>query len=231
MITWAQLGFQDRSSFIIEEFTFFHDFALLILLVIIIFVGGLIWRIFFNSFINKNLLENQILEVIWTIIPAFILIFLAVPSLFILYTLDESGANALGIKVVGNQWYWRYEYQGIERSINNIRFDSYMISKDESESNNFRLLDVDNRVVCPLITEIRLLVSASDVLHSWRIPSLGLKIDACPGRINQVNFFSLRPGVFFGQCSEICGANHRFMPISLEIIKSIDFLKWWRINK
>ncbi len=107
-----------------------------------------------------------------------------------------------------------------------MRFDSYIVSEDNRILGSFRLLDVDNRLVVPLMTELRLLVRAGDVLHSWRIPTLGLKIDACPGRINQVNFYSLRPGVFFGQCSEICGANHRFMPISIEIVKPLEFFKW-----
>lgn len=230
MITWRQLGFQDRNSFIIEEFLFFHDFALVILTIIITFVGVLLISVVFNTFLNKNLLQNQILEVIWTIIPAIILISLAIPSLSILYTLDETTINSLGVKIIGNQWYWRYEYQKLGENFNKLRFDSYIISNENSSLDTFRLLDVDNRVILPLNIETRLLVSASDVLHSWRMPALGLKIDACPGRINQINFFALRPGVFFGQCSEICGANHRFIPISLEIIKLKDFLKWWRIN-
>lgn len=231
MITWAQLGFQDRSSFIMEEFIFFHDFALLILVIIITFVGFLLFSVIYNTFINKFLLENQILEVVWTIIPAIILICLAIPSLSILYTLDERSNNALGVKILGNQWYWRYEYQRRRKVLKNLRFDSYITSALDSRLESFRLLDVDNRMVCPLRTEVRLLVRASDVLHSWRMPSLGLKIDACPGRINQVNFFSLRSGLFFGQCSEICGANHRFIPISLEIVKCADFFKWWLVSR
>ena len=199
----------------------------MILIFITRFVGFIIVRIILNKFINKNLLERQIIECIWTIIPAIILIQIAIPSLLLLYILDESIDSLLTLKVIGHQWYWSYEYTDFW-SINNrrIEFDSYILPRDELERRIFRLLDVDNRVVVPFNVQIRILISSADVLHAWTVPSLGVKADAVPGRLNQVKFISQRPGLFFGQCSEICGANHRFMPISIEIVNSRIFLNW-----
>ena len=194
---------------------------------IISFVGFIIVYMLVNKFININLLESQIIECIWTIIPAIILIQIAIPSLLLLYILDESIDSSLTIKVIGHQWYWRYEYRDFW-SINNnkIEFESYIIPTNELDSSFFRLLDVDNRTVIPYNIHIRMLISSADVLHSWTVPSLGVKADAIPGRLNQVKFISQRPGIFFGQCSEICGANHRFMPIVIEIININAFLNW-----
>jgi cytochrome c oxidase subunit 2 len=184
--------------------------------------------ILFNKFININLLESQIIERIWTIIPAVILIQIAMPSLLLLYMLDESIDSSLTLKVLGHQWYWSYEYSDIWSIRDNtiLEFDAYIIPSNELESNIFRLLDVDNRTIIPYNIHIRILISSADVLHSWTVPSLGVKADAIPGRLNQVKFISQRPGIFFGQCSEICGANHRFIPIVIEIININSFLNW-----
>ena len=227
IINWGQFGLQDANSPIIEELIFLHDFINLILIFIISFVRYLMIFILFNKFINITLLERQIIECIWTIIPAIILIQIAIPSLLLLYILDESIDSSLTIKVIGHQWYWRYEYRDFW-SINNnkIEFESYIIPTNELDSSFFRLLDVDNRTVIPYNIHIRMLISSADVLHSWTVPSLGVKADAIPGRLNQVKFISQRPGIFFGQCSEICGANHRFMPIVIEIININAFLNW-----
>lgn len=195
---------------------------------IIRFVGFIIVRIVFNKFINKNLLERQVIECIWTIIPAVILIQIAMPSLLLLYMLDESVDSSLTIKVLGHQWYWRYEYTDFWSVSKNtqIEFDAYIIPTNELEQNIFRLLDVDNRTIVPFNVHVRILISSADVLHAWTVPSLGVKADAVPGRLNQVKFISQRPGVFFGQCSEICGANHRFIPIVVEVVNSNSFLDW-----
>lgn len=181
-----------------------------------------------NSFINKNLLEIQIVERIWTIIPAIILVQIALPSLLLLYILDESIDRSLTLKAIGHQWYWRYEYSDFWFTSSNtfLEFDSYMIPRNELETNIFRLLDTDNHTIVPFKTHVRLLISSADVLHAWTVPPLGVKADAVPGRINQVKFISQRPGIFFGQCSEICGANHRFMPIVLESISGNAFINW-----
>jgi len=200
----------------------------MILIFIITFVGFIIVRILFNSFINKNLLERQIIECIWTIIPAIILIQIAIPSLLLLYILDESIDSNLTIKAIGHQWYWRYEYRdfwAISRG-SQVEFDAYIIPANELEENIFRLLDVDTRIVVPFNIHVRILISSADVLHAWTVPSLGVKADAVPGRLNQVKFIAQRAGLFFGQCSEICGANHSFIPIVLETVNSKTFLNW-----
>jgi len=191
-------------------------------------VGYIIVFIIFNKYININLLERQIIERIWTIIPAIILIQIAIPSLLLLYILDESIDSSLTLKVIGHQWYWRYEYSDIWSISNNtiLEFDSYIIPSNELENRIFRLLDVDNRTIIPFNIHVRILISSADVLHSWTVPSLGVKADAIPGRLNQVKFIRQRPGIFFGQCSEICGANHRFIPIVIEIININSFLNW-----
>ena len=211
-----------------EELIFLDDFINLILVFIISFVIYIMVFMLFNKFINLNLLESQIIERIWTIIPAAILIQIAMPSLLLLYILDESIDSSLTLKVLGHQWYWSYEYSDMWSIRDNtiLEFDAYIIPSNELESNIFRLLDVDNRTIIPYNIHIRILISSADVLHSWTVPSLGVKADAIPGRLNQVKFISQRPGIFFGQCSEICGANHRFIPIVIEIININSFLNW-----
>ena len=181
-----------------------------------------------NRFVNKFLLESQTVECIWTIIPAIILIQVAMPSLLLLYISDEAIDSALTLKVVGHQWYWRYEYSDFWALGDNwdIGFDSYIVPGAELDTSMFQLLDVDNRTVVPFKTHIRMLVSSADVLHAWTVPSLGVKTDAVPGRLNQLKFIIQRPGLRFGQCSEICGANHRFMPIVIERVRVNDFLNW-----
>nr|QBF44157.1 cytochrome c oxidase subunit II [Simulium quinquestriatum] len=222
MATWSNLGLQDSASPLMEQLNFFHDHTLLILVMITILVGYLMFMLFFNKFTNRFLLHGQTIEIIWTILPAIVLMFIALPSLRILYLLDEINSPAITLKTIGHQWYWSYEYSDFM----NIEFDSYMIPMNELEMNGFRLLDVDNRIVLPMNTQIRILVTAADVLHSWTIPALGVKVDGTPGRLNQTSFLMNRPGLFFGQCSEICGANHSFMPIVLESSPTNYFIKW-----
>jgi cytochrome c oxidase subunit 2 len=228
MATWSNFNLQDRNSPLIEQLNFFHDHTILILLIITVLVGYFIIILFFNNLVNRFLLHGQTIEIIWTIIPAFVLIFIALPSLRLLYLLDEINDPSITLKTIGHQWYWSYEYSDFL----NIEFDSYIQPYSELRQNSFRLLDVDNRIVIPSNNQVRILVSAADVLHSWTVPSLGVKVDATPGRLNQTNFIVNRPGLFFGQCSEICGANHRFIPIVVERIPSNYFIKWIRsINK
>nr|AML25954.1 cytochrome c oxidase subunit II [Staphylinidae sp. BMNH 1274220] len=225
MATWKTLTTQDSSSPLMEQLLFFHDHTLMILLMITMMVGYIMSSLFFNKFNYRYLLEGQMIELIWTILPAITLIFIALPSLRLLYLLDEINNPLITIKTIGHQWYWSYEYSDFK----NIEFDSYMIPSNDLNNFNFRLLDVDNRIVIPYNSQIRMLVTAADVLHSWTIPSLSVKIDATPGRLNQINFFINRTGIFFGQCSEICGANHSFMPIVLESISPTYFINW--VNK
>nr|AIY59804.1 cytochrome oxidase subunit II [Simulium weji] len=222
MATWSDLGLQDSASPLMEGLNFFHDHTLLILIMITILLGYLTFMLFFNKFTNRFLLHGQTIEIIWTILPAIVLMFIALPSLRILYLLDEINSPAITLKTIGHQWYWSYEYSDFM----NLEFDSYMVPTNELESNGFRLLDVDNRIVLPMNTQIRILVTAADVLHSWTVPALGVKVDGTPGRLNQTNFLLNRTGLFFGQCSEICGANHSFMPIVLESSPTNFFIKW-----
>nr|YP_010968369.1 cytochrome c oxidase subunit II [Satarupa monbeigi]WNO18669.1 cytochrome c oxidase subunit II [Satarupa monbeigi] len=220
MATWSNLNLQNSVSPLMEQIIFFHDHTLIILIMITILVSYLMLSLFFNKFINRFLLEEQMIELIWTILPAITLIFIAFPSLRLLYLLDELNNPLMTLKSIGHQWYWSYEYSDFY----NIEFDSYMIQPEMK--NNFRLLDVDNRVILPMNNQIRILITATDVIHSWTIPSLGIKVDANPGRLNQTNFFINRPGIFYGQCSEICGANHSFMPIVIESILIKNFINW-----
>nr|WKU84014.1 cytochrome c oxidase subunit II [Milesia pendleburyi] len=222
MSTWANLNLQNSASPLMEQLTFFHDHTLLILTMITVMVGHMMFMLFFNKYSNRYLLHGQMIEMIWTILPSMILLFIAFPSLRLLYLLDEINEPAITLKSIGHQWYWSYEYSDFL----NIEFDSYMIPTNELNLNSFRLLDVDNRTVLPMNSQIRVLITATDVIHSWTIPSLGVKIDGTPGRLNQTNFFINRPGLFFGQCSEICGANHSFMPIVIESIPMNFFIKW-----
>nr|ABE47608.1 cytochrome c oxidase II [Jalmenus aridus] len=220
MATWSNINFQNSVSPLMEQIIFFHDHSLIILIMITILVSYMMLSIFFNKFINRFLLEGQMIELIWTILPAITLIFIALPSLRLLYLLDELNNPLITIKSIGHQWYWSYEYSDFK----NIEFDSYMIQ--DYNNNNFRLLDVDNRIIIPMNNNIRMLITATDVIHSWTVPSIGVKVDANPGRLNQTSFFLNRPGIFFGQCSEICGANHSFMPIMIESISIKNFINW-----
>nr|NP_068644.1 cytochrome c oxidase subunit II [Triatoma dimidiata]AAG31609.1 cytochrome c oxidase subunit 2 [Triatoma dimidiata] len=226
MATWSNLGIQDANSPLMEQLIFFHDHTLMILTMITVLVGYMMGTVLYNKLINRYLLEGQTIELIWTILPAFTLIFIALPSLHILYLMDEMNNPAVTIKSIGHQWYWSYEYS----DFHNVEFDSYMKPTNELEMSDFRLLDVDNRAVLPMNTQIRLLVTAADVLHSWTIPSLGIKIDGTPGRLNQGSILINRPGLLFGQCSEICGANHSFMPIVVESVSMNQFINWLKNN-
>nr|ANN13212.1 cytochrome c oxidase subunit 2 [Astacus astacus]ANN13225.1 cytochrome c oxidase subunit 2 [Astacus astacus] len=222
MASWSYLGFQDSASPLMEQLIFFHDHTMVVLILIVTFVGYIMFYLALNFFINRVLLESQEIEIIWTILPAIILIFIAFPSLRLLYLLDEVNSPSITLKTVGHQWYWSYEYSDFMQ----LEFDSYMVPSPDLSSSGFRLLDVDNRVVLPMNSQVRMLISAADVIHSWTVPSLGMKADAIPGRLNQISFLISRPGLFFGQCSEICGANHSFMPIVVESVSVDSFLNW-----
>nr|YP_010491828.1 cytochrome c oxidase subunit II [Dinothenarus chrysocomus]UWM92614.1 cytochrome c oxidase subunit II [Dinothenarus chrysocomus] len=222
MATWKTLTTQDSAAPLMEQLLFFHDHALMILLMITVMVGYIMTTLFFNNFNYRFLLEGQNIEMIWTILPAFTLIFIALPSLRLLYLLDEVNNPIVTVKSIGHQWYWSYEYNDFKK----VEFDSYMIPLNDMKISDFRLLDVDNRMAVPYDSQIRMLVTSTDVIHSWTIPALSVKIDATPGRLNQVSFSLNRTGIFFGQCSEICGANHSFMPIVMESISTDYFSKW-----
>nr|YP_010029658.1 cytochrome c oxidase subunit II [Pimelocerus perforatus]QOU11164.1 cytochrome c oxidase subunit II [Pimelocerus perforatus] len=222
MATWKTILLQDSASPLMEQLMFFHDHTLTILLIITILVGQMLISMLFNKFTHRYLLQGQLIEMIWTILPALILIVIALPSLRLLYILDEIHNPMITVKAIGHQWYWSYEYSDYK----NLEFNSYMIPTSELKPFNFRLLDVDNHMVIPFNTQVRIIVTSTDVIHSWTIPSLGVKIDGTPGRLNQSNFNINRAGLLYGQCSEICGANHSFMPIVIESISHQCFLDW-----
>lgn len=222
MAHWGQLGFQDAASPIILQLILFHDHAILIITIIMSLVSYATFALLSSKFTCRTITEAQQIETIWTVIPAFILLILALPSLRLLYLIDEVRNPSLTLKAIGHQWYWTYEYSDFL----NLEFDSYILPTNELATGDFRLLEVDNRAVIPIQAEIRVLVTAADVIHSWAVPSLGVKADAIPGRLNQLGFTALKPGVFYGQCSEICGANHSFMPIVVEVVDFSSFTKW-----
>nr|YP_010397723.1 cytochrome c oxidase subunit II [Rasbora borneensis]UQJ78883.1 cytochrome c oxidase subunit II [Rasbora borneensis] len=218
----TQLGFQDAASPVMEELLNFHDHALMIVFLISTLVLYIIVAMVSTKLTNKLILDSQMIEIVWTVLPAIILILIALPSLRILYLMDETNDPHMTLKAMGHQWYWSYEYTDYL----NLGFDSYMVSTQDLTPGQFRLLETDYRVVVPQESPIRVLVSAEDVLHSWAVPSLGVKMDAVPGRLNQTAFIVSRPGVYYGQCSEICGANHSFMPIVIEAVPLETFEKW-----
>nr|ABW71586.1 cytochrome oxidase subunit II [Streptocitta albicollis] len=221
MANHSQLSFQDASSPIMEELMQFHDHALMVALAICSLVLYLL-TLTLTGKLSSSSVEAQEIELVWTILPAAVLIMLALPSLRILYMMDEINEPDLTLKAIGHQWYWTYEYTDFKE----LTFDSYMIPTSDLPLGHFRLLEVDHRVIVPTESKVRVIVTADDVLHSWAVPSLGVKTDAIPGRLNQTAFLASRPGVYYGQCSEICGANHSFMPIVVESTPLANFESW-----
>jgi len=230
-----QLGVQDPASTIMEGMIHFHNYLMIYLVFIACFVGWMLYYVFTNFKRNPNYLSvekfthSNALEIIWTIIPAIVLVFIGIPSFTLLYCLDEWFNPEVNLKVVGHQWYWSYEYSDCLKDDvkeQTIGFDSYMLAESDLIPGSFRLLEVDHKVVLPVNTHIRVLVTAADVLHSWAVPSFGIKVDACPGRLSQASLFVKREGVFYGQCSEICGVNHGFMPISVKVVSRLKYLEW-----
>ena len=217
-----QLGFQDATSPIIEELLHFHDHTLIIVFLISSLVLYIISLMLTTTLTHTSTIDAQEVETVWTILPAIILILIALPSLWILYMMVEINNPSLTVKSIGHKWYWSYEYTDYE----DLSFNSYIIPTSDLKPGELRLLEVDNQVVLPREITIRVLVSSEDVLHSWAVPSLGLKTDAIPGCLNQTTLISTRPGLYYGQCSEICGSNHSFMPIVLELVPLKYFEKW-----
>jgi len=240
-INW-QYGFQTPYSPIMEGIISFHDDLVIFLTFILFFVMYILYICIthFNAEEHKDIaphatfVHHPVLEIIWTILPALILINLAIPSFSLLYSVDEIVEPKFTFKVVGHQWYWSYEIMGENAFAETVlgeessefettSFDSYMLAEEDlrrTRKHHIRLLAVDNYLVVPAKNNIRVLVTAADVIHSWAIPSLGVKLDACPGRLNQTNLYVERAGFYYGQCSEICGVNHGFMPIGLLAVKT-----------
>jgi len=225
-----QVSFQDSASPIMEGIIDLHHDIMAFIFFILTFVFWLMFRLIsrYQATWNQTTWKNNTfnhhtnLEIFWTIIPTFILLLIAIPSFILLYAIDEQINPGLTLKVIGRQWYWSYEVFYDNSSLNqttDFEIDSYMLLDEDLNSKApFRLLEVDNRLHLPCNTNIRLLVTSTDVLHSFAVPSLGIKIDACPGRLNQLSFLILRPSIYYGQCSEICGINHAFMPIVIKAL-------------
>ena len=231
-----QLSFQDPATPIMEGIITFHNDLMFFITVIMVFVVWMLVRCVQLYAYNPSTdpshanipggqgavvpIHNTILEVVWTITPAFILVAIAYPSFKLIYLIDEVIDAGITIKVVGHQWYWSYEYSDYaDQDGTSIEFDSYMIPESDLEAGDLRLLEVDNQLVVPTNTHVRCVLTAADVIHCWAVPSLGVKLDCIPGRLNQTSFLANREGAFYGQCSEICGANHAFMPI---VVKAVN---------
>lgn len=228
-----QIGFQDGASPTFEGITELHNAIFFYLVLIFIGVMWVIGSIVFNYSSTSNPISHKysnhgtLIELVWTITPALILIAIAFPSFKLLYLMDDVISPAMTIKAVGHQWYWSYEYSDfVNEDGESIEFDSYMIPDSDLEDGQLRLLDVDNRVVLPVDTHVRFVVTGADVIHDFAVPSLGLKIDATPGRLNQVSVITEREGVYYGQCSELCGVYHGFMPIAVEAVSLDKYLSW-----
>lgn len=228
-----QTCFNESSSPTMEGIVNFHNHLMVVLAFILVLVFWILinatkYYSEFESSIDTKFTHSKELEIVWTSIPALILLFLATPSFTLLYSMDEIVDPELTLKILGHQWYWGYEMSEYHTCFGdlNLQYNCYMMVLEglpQDKKGYFRLLETNRRVLLPIDTHIRLLVSAADVLHSWTIPSFGVKVDACPGRLNQLNLYLKRTGIFFGQCSEICGVNHGFMPISVLGVQSFQF--------
>ena len=247
-----QMFFQDPASPVMEGLIELHDFIFTFIVIIFFVVFFNIYKIVYDfNFENYNDISKikthiklinfshgVILEIVWTTIPSIILFFIAIPSFALLYSMDEVIEPSLTVKVIGHQWYWSYEYSDkINSNGLGVSLDSYLLIDSNIEKalkllkvKAYRLLDVNFPLVLPVKTHIRFLVTSADVIHSWAIPSLALKIDALPGRLNQLSTYIKRSGVFYGQCSEICGVNHGYMPSVIFAVSKKKYLLWLNSN-
>ncbi len=222
-----QMWFQPAASPVMERIIEFHNFIFIIevsiVVLVLVLMGYIIIR--FNSKSNpvpSKTTHNTILEVAWTAVPLLLVIIIAVPSLKLLYYADRIEEGEMSLKVIGNQWYWSYEYPDHGA----FAFDSIIIEDENLEPGQPRLLSVDNSVVLPAETNIRLLFTSADVIHNWAVPSLGLKLDAVPGRVNESWVRINSEGDYYGMCSELCGVNHGFMPVHIKAVSKADFAAW-----
>lgn len=228
-----QLGLQDAASPVMEQLKWIHDNILLAVCVGVsafVFVVLLYICVRFrrkNNPIASKTSHNTRLEIIWTAVPILILLVIAIPSLRLHYFMERDSRPELTIKVVGYQWYWGYEYP----DIGGIKFDSYLLKDKDLKDGDARLLSVDNHLVVPVDTNVRLLLTGADVIHSFAVPAFGIKRDAVPGRLNETWFKATKIGTFYGQCSELCGVGHGFMPIAIDVVSKDDFDKWIAAKK
>ena len=222
-----QLGLREAASPTMERLNSFHNGLLILILVISVFVLLLLMYIMirFRAARNPNPSKNThntLLEVVWTVVPILILVAVAVPSFRLLYFADRTADAELTIKAIGSQWFWSYEYPDHD----NLAFDAIMVEDEDIQEGQVRLLSTDNDVVLPVNTNIRILTTANDVIHSFAMPNLGIKLDAVPGRINETWVRIEREGMYYGQCSELCGVRHGFMPIAIRVVSKAEFDRW-----
>ena len=224
-VPW-QMGFQPAAAAIMAQMTSFHNLLLVIIAVIVIFVSGLMIYVMvkFNRKANptpSTFTHNTVIEVLWTVVPVVILVVIAIPSFKLLYDQNTIPEADLTIKAIGNTWFWDYEYPN-----EGFVFSAYMVAEEDLKPGQPRLLATDTPVVVPVSKVVRVLITANDVIHAWAVPSLGVKVDAVPGRLNETWFLADAPGTYYGQCSELCGANHAFMPIEVKAVSAADYQVW-----
>ena len=228
-VPW-QMTFQPAASPLMEGITSMHNLLLVVISFIALIVAALLVYVIIKFRAKKNPTPSKtthhvLLEIVWTIIPVCVLVVIGIPSLKLMFALDQPQDAALTIKAIGHQWYWSYEYPDSDPA-KSFSFDSYMIEDKDLKPGQPRLLEVDNRIVVPINTTVRVLVTSNDVLHSFAVPSLGIKKDGVPGRLNETWFRISKTGVYYGQCSELCGTKHGFMPIAIEVVSQEDYSKW-----
>ncbi len=222
-----QLGFQEAVTPIMRQTTDFHNFLLVLIALVTFFVLGLMFYVAlrFNNRVNptpSKTTHNTLLEVAWTVVPILILVVVAIPSFRLLFAQYDFPKADLTVKAIGSQWYWSYEYP----DHGDLTFDAVMLEDNELKPGQPRLLATDNEVVVPVNKNVHILVTATDVLHSWAIPAFGVKTDAVPGRVIRTWFRAEKTGVYYGQCSELCGQKHAFMPIAVRVVTATEFEGW-----
>lgn len=224
-MSWNKYGSPESINFIFEQSIYLHDFIILLGgTVLFILLFNLTWGGIFLTPLSTWPLKLDRLELFWTIIPLLLIVSIIIPSVRVLSFLEEPVEQLLNLKITANQWYWIYQY------LNNIDYEiESSILEGASDFKPFNLLEVDNRIIIPFHTNIALLVTRRDVIHSWALPSIGVKIDALPGRLNRLFIYAEKPGIFWGQCREICGVNHRFIPITVEFVNIKSLIKTFNI--
>ena len=222
-----QLSFQNPATDLMGSVVGLHNIILVVMTLVTLFVLFLLFYVSFRFSAKRNPIpstttHNTVVEVLWTAIPIVILVVLAIPSFKLLYQQEKSENYDMTVKVIGHQWYWEYEYP----DHGDFYFESYMVQEQDLEEGDLRLLTVDNPLVIPANKNIQILITAGDVLHSWAVPSMGLKTDAVPGRLNETWVNVKEPGIYRGQCSEICGSGHGFMPVVVKVLPEREFMAW-----
>ena len=223
-----QLSFQEPATDLMSDIISFHGYILMpIITGISLLVLGLLLYIMFRFNSKRNVVastttHNTVIEILWTVIPVILLIIIAIPSFRLLYVSETIPKADLTIKAIGNQWYWTYEYPDYE----DIVFDANMLLENELSDPKLRLLETDTQIVVPVNKVVKLQITSADVLHAWTIPAFGVKMDAVPGRLNETWFKANKEGIYYGQCSELCGAKHAFMPINVKVVSESEFDDW-----